>query len=78
MMPAEEQQHMAKEKPTNRSGFIRSALSKDAGLNLKQINDLWSKSGGEGEITAVLFYQVRRKVGLKRAEYRWMLNEGQP
>jgi predicted signal transduction protein with EAL and GGDEF domain len=43
--------------------------------DLKQINDLWSKGGGDGEITAVLFYQVRRKMGLKRAEYRWMLNE---
>jgi hypothetical protein len=72
---------MAKKKATggvSKSEFIRSALNKDANLNLKQINDLWSKSGGDGEITAVLFYQVKRKMGLKRAEYRWMLNEDQP
>jgi hypothetical protein len=61
-----------------KSEFIRNALTKDAGLNLKQINDRWSNSGKEGEISAVLFYQVRRKMGLKGAEYRWMLNEDQP
>ena len=72
---------MAKKKATgrvNKSEFIRNALHKDADLNLKQINDLWSKSGGDGAISAVLFYQVRRKLGLKRAEYRWLLNEEQP
>jgi hypothetical protein len=72
---------MAKKKAAGsgtKSEFIRNALTKDAGLNLKQINDLWSNGGNDGEISAVLFYQVRRKVGLKRAEYRWMLNEGQP
>jgi hypothetical protein len=69
---------VAKETPTNRSEFIHNALSKDAGLSIGQINDLWSKSGGDGEITAVLFYQVRRKMGLKRAEYRWVLNHEQP
>ena len=69
---------VGKETPTNRSEFIRNALSKDAGLSIGQINDLWSKSGGDGEITAVLFYQVRRKMGLKRAEYRWVLNHEQP
>jgi hypothetical protein len=71
---------MAKKKATggvNKSEFIRSALTKNANLNLKQVNDLWSKGGGDGEISAVLFYQVRRKMGLKRAEYRWMLNEDQ-
>jgi hypothetical protein len=69
---------MAKNKATgsgNKSEFIRNALGKNADLNLKQINELWSKNGGEGEITAVLFYQVRRKMGLKRTEYCWMLNE---
>jgi len=69
---------MGKEKGTNKSEFIRNALNKDAALDLKQINVLWSKGGGDGEISAVLFYQVRRKMGLKRAEYRWMLNEDQP
>jgi hypothetical protein len=73
-----EKQVMAKAKGTNKSEFIRNALGKNANLNLKQINDLWSRSGGESEISAVLFYQVRRKLGLKRAEYRWMQNEGQP
>lgn len=67
---------MAKKKASgSKSEFIRSALGKNADLNLKQINSLWSTNDGEGEITAVLFYQVRRKMGLKRAEYRWMLNE---
>jgi hypothetical protein len=73
-----EKRLVAKEKPTNRSEFVRNALSKDPGLSLGQVNDLWSRSGGDGEITAVLFYQVRRKMGLKRAEYRWVLNEEQP
>ncbi len=66
---------MAKEKGPNKSQFIRDALSKDPDLNLKQINALWSASGEAGEITAVLFYQVRRKMGLKRAEYRWIVDE---
>ena len=69
---------MAKNKATgsgSKSEFIRNALGKNADLNLKQVNDLWLKSGADGEITAVLFYQVRRKMGLKRTEYRWMLNE---
>ena len=69
---------MGKEKRANKSEFIRNTLAKDADLNLKQVNDLWSRSGGDGEITGVLFYQVRRKMGLKRAEYRWMLNEELP
>ncbi len=69
---------MAKEQGTNKSAFIRSALQIDPDLNLKRINELWSKSGSEGEITAVLFYQVRRKMGLKRAEYRWVLDKEQP
>ena len=72
---------MAKKKATgnvSKSEFIRNALLKDSDLNLKQINDLWSKNGGFGEVSAVLFYQVRRKMGLKRAEYRWMLDEEQP
>jgi len=71
---------MAKKKATgslNKSEFIRSALTKSPEFNLKQINELWTKSGGTGEISAVLFYQVRRKMGLKRAEYRWMLDEEQ-
>jgi hypothetical protein len=69
---------MAKKKAAvggNKSEFIRNALGKNADLNLAQINALWARNGGEGEITGVLFYQVRRKMGLKRAEYRWMLNE---
>ncbi len=72
---------MAKKKATgsvNKSEFIRNALGKNVDLNLKQINDLWARSGGEGEISGVLFYQVRRKMGLKRAEYRWLPNEEQP
>jgi hypothetical protein len=72
---------MTKKKATgsgNKSEFIRNALGKNADLGLKQINDLWSSSGGEGAISGVLFYQVRRKLGLKRAEYRWMLTEEQP
>ena len=72
---------MAKKKATGsvtKSEFIRNALNEDADLNLKRINELWSNSGNGGEISAVLFYQVRRKMGLKRAEYRWMLNEDKP
>lgn len=69
---------MGKEKGASKSEFIRNALTKDADLNLNQINDLWTRSGGDGEITASLFYQVRRKMGLKRTEYRWMLNEDHP
>jgi hypothetical protein len=53
-------------------------LSKDAGLNLEQINDLWSRRGGAGEITVVLYYQVRRRMGLRRAGPRRVLNEDQP
>lgn len=77
----EKERSMAKKKATgsgSKSAFIRNALGENADLNLKQINDLWTKDGGQGEITGVLFYQVRRKMGLKRAEYRWMLNEDQP
>ena len=69
---------MAKKKAisnVNKSEFIRNALDKNPDLNLKQINDLWARSGDPGEISAVLFYQVRRKMGLKRTEYRWGLNE---
>jgi Arc/MetJ-type ribon-helix-helix transcriptional regulator len=69
---------MAKEEAktdVNRSEFIRSALTKDPDLNHRQINLLWSQAGHAGEITKVLFYQVRRKMGLKRAEYRWMLDD---
>ena len=69
---------MAKEEAktdVNRSEFIRSALTKDPDLNQRQINLLWSKAGHAGEITKVLFYQVRRKMGLKRAEYRWVLDD---
>ncbi len=71
---------MAKKKATggvNKSEFIRNALTKDPNLSLQQTNESWSKGGGDGEISAVLFYQVRRKMGLQRAEYRWMLNEDQ-
>jgi hypothetical protein len=56
-------------------GVIRSALTKDPDLNHRQINLLWSQAGHAGEITKVLFYQVRRKMGLKRAEYRWVLDD---
>jgi hypothetical protein len=69
---------MAKEEAktdVNRSEFTRSALTKDPDLNHRQINLLWSKAGHAGEITKVLFYQVRRKMGLKRAEYRWVLDD---
>jgi Arc/MetJ-type ribon-helix-helix transcriptional regulator len=69
---------MAKEEAktdVNRSEFIRSALTKDPDLNHRQINLLWSQAGHAGEITKVLFYQVRRKMGLKRAEYRWVLDD---
>jgi hypothetical protein len=69
---------MAKEEAktdVNRSEFIRSALTKDPDLNHRQINLLWSEAGHAGEITKVLFYQVRRKMGLKRAEYRWVLDD---
>jgi len=71
---------MAKKKATDsvsKSEFIRNALTKNSELNLKQINELWTKSGGIGEISGVLFYQVRRKMGLRKAEYRWMLDEEQ-
>jgi len=71
---------MAKKKAmgsVNKSEFIRSALTKESDLNLKQINELWTKSGGIGEISSVLYYQVRRKMGLKKAEYRWMVDEEQ-
>ena len=76
-----ERQHMTKKKATggvNRSEFIRNALTKNPDLNLKAVNDLWSRSGGPGEISGVLYYQVRRKMGLKRTEYRWMRDEDQP
>ena len=51
------ERHMAKQKATSsgsKSEFIRNALGKNADLNLKQINGLWSNDGGEGEISAVL------------------------
>ena len=38
---------MAREKGTNKSQFIRNALGKSPDLNLAQINDLWSRSGGD-------------------------------
>ena len=69
---------MAKEKApgkVNRSEFIRNALTSDPELNLKQVKLLWTKSGHAGEITKVLFYQVRRKMGLKRAEYMWVFDD---
>lgn len=68
---------MAKEKPkeeVNRSEFIRTALTKNSDLNLNQINLLWAKAGYTGEITKVLFYQVRRKMGIK-SEYRWVWDQ---
>lgn len=68
---------MAKEKPkeeVNRSEFIRTALTKNSDLNLNQINLLWAKAGYPGEITKVLFYQVRRKMGIK-SEYRWVWDQ---
>jgi hypothetical protein len=71
---------MAKErakKEVNRSEFIRTALTQNPDLDLKQINLLWAEAGHAGEITKVLFYQVRRKMGIK-SEYRWVLDDDQP
>ncbi len=77
---------MAKErakKEMNRSEFIRTALTQnpdldlDLDLDLKQINLLRAKAGHAGEIAKVLFYQVRRKMGIK-SEYRWVLDDDQP
>jgi hypothetical protein len=64
-------------KEVNQSEFIRTALTKNPDLDLKQINILWAKAGHAGEITKVLFYQVRRKMGIK-SEYRWVLDDDQP
>jgi len=69
---------MAKEKAkkeVNRSEFIRTALTKNPDLDLKQINLLWAKAGHTGLISRVLFYQVRRKMGIK-SEYRWVQDGG--
>ena len=71
---------MAKEKAkkeVNRSEFIRTALTKNPYLDLKQINLLWTKAGHTGEISRVLFNQMRRKMGIK-SEYRWVLDDDQP
>ena len=71
---------MAKErakKEVNRSEFIRTALTQNPDLDLKQINLLRAKAGHAGEIAKVLFYQVRRKMGIK-SEYRWVLDDDQP
>src|SRR5258708_1450721 len=65
-----EMQRMAKNEPVNKSEFIKDALGKNPDLNHQQINALWVKRGGEGEISRALFFQVKRKMGLKRAEYR--------
>ena len=59
----------------NRSEFIHTALAKDPDLDLNQVNLLWAQAGHAGEITKVLFYQVRRKMGIK-SEYRWVVDEG--
>jgi hypothetical protein len=58
-------------KEVNRSEFIRAALTKNPDLDLTRINVLWTKAGHGGEISKVLFYQVRRKMGIK-SEYRWV------
>jgi hypothetical protein len=70
---------MAKEKAkkeVNRSEFIRTALTKNPDLDLKQINLLWAKAGHTGEISNPLFYQVRAKLGI-RTECVWV-QEGGP
>jgi len=70
---------MAKEKAkkeVNRSEFIRTALTKNPYFDLNYINLLWTKAGHTGEISRVLFYQVRRKMGIKSA-YRWVWDDDQ-
>jgi hypothetical protein len=58
----------------NRSEFIRNALTKKPDLDHRQVNLLWAKADHVGEISKVLFYQVRRKMGIK-SEYRWILGD---
>jgi hypothetical protein len=48
-----------------KSEFVRKALGKNPDLDYRQVNQKWTKSGHEGQISDALYYVVRRKMGIQ-------------
>jgi hypothetical protein len=71
-------EEMAKEKsekgPT-KSDFLRKALGRNPSLEWNEINRRWAKAGHPGEISNALYYQIRRKLGI-RTVWEWVPKPG--
>ena len=70
---------MAKKKPEKRvtkSDFLRKALTRNADLELDQLNRRWAKAGHPGTISSALYYAIRRELGI-RTVWAWV-REGEP
>jgi hypothetical protein len=66
-LPPDEEKPMAKKQEPPRetkSEFIRKTLGKNPYLEYHQINQKWTKTGHEGQISDALFYLVRCKMGI--------------
>ncbi|MGZ5979097.1 MAG: hypothetical protein ACXWNX_16765, partial [Isosphaeraceae bacterium] len=61
-------------KPGTKSEFLRKILSKNPGLDHRQVNLRWAKAGHAGEISNALYYKVRAELGI-RTEWAWVKEE---
>ena len=50
-------------KGPSRTAFVEELLGREAGANLKQVNEAWASAGHEGQISPSIYYKVKRERG---------------
>jgi hypothetical protein len=64
-------------KPQTKSDFLRKTLGRNPGLDLRKINERWTKAGQSGSISEALFYHVRSELGIKTT-WAWVKTQDPP
>ena len=59
------------DKKETKSEFLRKVLGKNSDLDYRQVNQTWARTGHVGEISNALYYQIRRKLGI-RTVWTWV------